>query len=506
MSQRIAVIDLGSNSARLIVMHVYHNGAYNLVYHQKESVRLSQGLEAESLLQPEAMERALATLHTFAHMCQLFEVDKTLAVATAAVRNARNGQEFVQLVRRETGIPLKAISGESEAKLGFIGALNTLDVQDALLFDLGGASTELTLVRNRRLHSAVSLPIGAVNLTERFQLHQKNSPEQLTTVAQYLADELSALPWLQNVKVPLVGIGGTARTIAKMDQRRKNYPFPKVHNYRMAAMAFDALWEEVAPLPLARRKKVPGLNSDRADIIIAGMAIIKALLTATRSNQLISSGCGVREGLFLQYYLALTEQPDVLPDPLQHSTHNMLLFCNGSREHAYHVAKLADQLWQQLQEPLSLTERDRVLLQVAAALHDIGISINYYNHARHGAYLVENARLFGLSHREQMLAAVIVSWHHGASVKYTHHKLYNEFLDTRDWDTAQKLAILLSLAESLDTTQMGLVSSVNATCQNNELQLRPTAREAIPIECDATLKHAKWIKKALNWDLTLEQA
>ena len=138
MSERIAVIDLGSNSARLIILHIYANGAYNLVYHQKESLRLGEGMGRDQLLQPAAIERSLAALRNIAQMCRIMKADTILAVATAAVRNARNGPEFLDRVGRETGLPIQAISGESEARLGYLGAINTIDVTDAVFFDLGG--------------------------------------------------------------------------------------------------------------------------------------------------------------------------------------------------------------------------------------------------------------------------------------------------------------------------------------------------------------------------------
>ena len=149
MTQRIAIVDLGSNSARLIVTHIYHNGAYNLVYQQKETVRLSRGLTADGGLLPEAMEKAIETLKNFAYMCRLFSADTIIAVATAAVRNATNGDAFVETIRRETGIPIRIISGDEEAWLGYVGVINTIDAPDALVFDLGGGSTELALIRNR---------------------------------------------------------------------------------------------------------------------------------------------------------------------------------------------------------------------------------------------------------------------------------------------------------------------------------------------------------------------
>lgn len=504
MTERLAIIDLGSNSARLIVMHIYSSGAYNLVYHQKETVRLSEGLGQSGLLQPRARERALNTLKGFAHMAQLFNVDKTLAVATAAVRNAKNGQEFMEQVRRETAIAFKIISGESEAHLGFLGVINTIAVENALLFDLGGGSTELTLIKNRKAEKVISLPIGAVNLTERFGTIGKYSETKLTEMSAYIQRELQRVPWLKNLSLPLIGVGGTARNIAKMDQKPKNYPLSRVHNYRLSSMAFEELWKDLTKTTLTQRRKYPGLSSERADIIIPGVSIVKGLFDITKGSQMIISGCGVREGLFLQYYFARKGQPEVIPDILAHSTHNMLLFYLGDTKHAQHVANLARSLFNGWQEKLALSKRDKTLLQVAALLHDIGITINYYDHARHSAYLVENARIFGLTHREQMLAAVVAGWHNGIASKYVRNKLYSEFLDEADWQIARKLAILLSLAESLDTTQMHLVKKVTASLSDNKARLHLDTAEPAPIEREAVRKYAKWFKKELGIELLIQ--
>lgn len=507
MTERIAIIDLGSNSARLIVMHIYANGAYNLVYHQKETVRLSEGMGPARTINAEAAGRAVETMRIFAHMCSLFKVDKILAVATAAVRSAKNGPALMTRIEEETGIGLESITGNTEARTGYIGVANTLDIADAVIFDLGGGSTELTLVKDRKPHKIASLPFGALTLTEQFATRDTISDRQMEDLRGYIMRHLEKISWLQDVGLPLVGVGGTARNVAKMDQKRKNYPFNKVHNYRLGDISLADLWRGLAMADYKQRLKFPGLSSERADIIVAGTTVIKCLFDVTRANRLIVSGCGVREGLFFQYYLARTGQPEVIPDLLPHSAHNMLLFYKGDTAHAYHVAGLATALFDGWRDLHRLDDRDRQLLHVAAVLHDIGITINYYDHSRHSAYLVENARLFGLTHREQMLAAVVAGWHESPAAKYMRNRLYSEFLDETDWQKARKMALLLALAESLDTTQMGVVNKVIATHKPRAAGLlAETDGRGAAIEMQALEKHRKWFKKefgvALAWQQT----
>lgn len=504
MTESVGIIDLGSNSARLIIMHVYHNSAYNLVYNQKESVRLSEGMEETQCLQPAAIKRAITTLRAFAHMCEIHKVGKIIAVATAAVRNAKNGKEFTDLIREETGITVEVISGEEEAKIGSIAVTNTLDIADALLFDLGGGSTELTLIRDHKVVNLISIPFGAITLSERFRTQDKLTETGLTALSDSIRETLRAIPWLQNIQVPLVGIGGTARNIAKMDQRQKNYPFPKIHNYHMGKISLDNLWQIITQTNLTQRRKLPGLSSERADIIVAGIDIVKILFEIVQAPHFIASGCGLREGLFMHYYLEREHQPDVLPDILMHSTRNMLLFYKGNSLHAYHVSYLALSLFDGWNELLAMNERDRVLLKTAAFLHDIGITINYYDHARHSTYLIENARLFGLTHREQMLIAVIAGWHQGINTKSV-PKTYREFLDDADWNKARKLALILALAESLDQSQMHTIQSVQATVEKTQAKLVLKAFEADAfIERQAVAKHVKWFRKEMQLPLHIE--
>ncbi|SFL95967.1 exopolyphosphatase [Pelosinus propionicus] len=505
MNQRIAIIDLGSNSARLIIVEIYPNRSYNLIYHQKDAVRLGQEADKNRQLQPEAMIRTMNLLKSFAHMCQIFHTEKILGVGTAALRNAANGSEFVKKIQEETGISITIISGEVEAKLGYLGAINTLDVADAILFDLGGGSTELTLIKERKAIKVTSLPFGAVTLTERFKLENKATEAQLTALNEFLSQELAKVPWLRTLNLPLIGIGGTARSIGKMEQKRNHYPLLKLHNYRTSSYSFHSLWEDVIKMSCAQRRKIAGLSSERADIIISGLAIVKHLFEKIDSTQLIISSCGVREGLFLQYYLSQTGQAELL-DPLSHSTDNMLSFYRGNTKHSNQVAKLANGLFDDWQEVLGLQPRSRTLLQVAALLHDIGIAVSYYDHARHSAYLIENARLFGLSHREQIMAAIIAGWHHSPSVKYSYNRIYNEFLDAANWQTARKLALLLALAESLDTTQMSLAEKITTSISKKQAQLIVTTKQELLLELQAVKKHSKWFKRETGLELTVSIA
>ena len=259
--QRIAIIDIGSNSARLVVSHIYKNGAYNMVYNQKEALRLSQKVDGQNMLTEEAFTSTIDTMRSFAHMCKVYQADKTIAVATAAIRNATNGAELVAKVAEETGIQLHIISGKTEAYISYLGVINTLDVKNGIIFDLGGGSTELILFKNRKILESVSLPLGAVNTTGMFNIRNEMPPNVYNDVSAFVMSRLNQYPWLKQNNLPLIGVGGTARTVAKIIQRAKKYPATKIHNYAYPVQTFRSFFNKLRLTNLEQRKKISGLSS-----------------------------------------------------------------------------------------------------------------------------------------------------------------------------------------------------------------------------------------------------
>ena len=296
--QRIAIIDVGSNSARLVISHIYKSGSYNMVFNQKEMLRLAQKTEGDGLLSKEAFDSTLQVMQSFAYMCRQYKTDKIIAVATAAIRNARNGSQLAKEVFEKTGIRLHIISGNMEAQLSYLGVINTLPMKDGIVFDLGGGSTELILFRNRKLVESVSIPLGAVNTTDIFHIRDTMPSSAYSDINFFISTRMEQYPWLKDANLPLIGVGGTARTVAKMIQRSRNYPSSRVHNYIYSAQSFRALFKKLQGTTLEERRNIPGLSEERADIILAGASIINCLLTQTNSKRIVTSGCGLREGLF----------------------------------------------------------------------------------------------------------------------------------------------------------------------------------------------------------------
>lgn len=502
--QRIAIIDIGSNSARLVISHIYTSGAYNMVYNQKEALRLSQKVNDNNLLTEEAFSSTIDTMRSFAHMCKVYQADKIIAVATAAIRNASNGAELVAKVAEETGIQLHIISGNTEAYISYLGVINTLDVKNGIIFDLGGGSTELILFKNRKLVESVSVPLGAVNTTGMFNIRNEMAPNVYNDLCAFVMSRLEQYPWIKQSGLPLIGVGGTARTVAKIIQRAKKYPATKIHNYAYPVQTFRSFFNKLRLTNLEQRKKISGLSSERSDIILAGSSIISCLLEVTGAKKLITSGCGLREGLFYDYYSKANNVPIIAKNILERSRENTLRLFESDTSHARHITKLALAMFDGWMELHKLRKSNRRLLETAALLHDIGITINFYSHARHSAYMIQNAKLFGLTHKEQIITSAVAGWHNGVSKNYFKSRFYKEMLTENNWKLINKLALMLALAESLDYSEMRMIHSLTATFNKKNAVLSIRAEQIPTIEMHQIKAHLPWFKKTFGLELKVE--
>jgi len=502
--QRVAIIDIGSNSARLVIINIYGNKAYNMIFNQKEALRLSQKIDVFGNFTKEAFQETMDTMHSFAYMCKLYQAERIVAVATAAIRTARNGSDLVDQVIKETGINLHMIPGTTEAHISYLGVINTIDVKDGLIFDLGGGSTELILFRDRKVVNTVSLPFGAVNMTSMFNTKDTLLPGVAGDFNFFVASQLAKFPWIKDSKLPLIGVGGTARTAGKMIQRAKHYPLSKIHNYSFSAQNFRLIYKKLLGTSYAQRKKIPGLSADRADIILAGTSIINCLFEGTGSKKLIVSGCGLRDGLFYDYYSKAEHTELIAPDILKASTLNILNLYANDVVHSQHVCDLSLAMFDGWAKLHGLPKGDRRLLETAALLHDIGITINYYSHARHSAYMILNAKLFGLTHKEQMIVAAIAGWHNGIAKGYFKEAAFKDMLTDKEWNNINKCALILALAEGLDYSETHRISRIEASTAKSKANLKLYSKGPAGVEQHQIELLAPWFTKTMGVSLAAE--
>jgi exopolyphosphatase/guanosine-5'-triphosphate,3'-diphosphate pyrophosphatase len=474
--ERLAVIDLGSNSFRLVVFTA-GEGWWKRTDEIYEPVRIGQGLMASGKLGEEPMQRALATLDVFAHFCRASGLggDAVDAVATSAIRDAANADGFLERARERLGLPIRVLSREEEARYGYLAAANSTTLTRGCVLDLGGGSLQLVDVAERLERQSGSWPLGTVRMSERFL--PPNGPakrRQLEELRAHVAATLEEASWLADAArspgARLVGIGGTVRNLAAAAQRAAGLPSNGVQGMVIERAALDELVQRLASLPADERASVPGIKPARADLILAGAVVVQGVLEAGGFDSLETTEAGLREGVFFERYLAAQPLP-LFDDVRRASVMNMAAQYHFDGQHTRHVAELALGMFDEL-AALGLHEgdpRERELLWAASMLHDIGMSIDYDDHHKHSRYLILNGALPGFTPVETAIIAQAARYHRkGMPVAGPMGALFGE----GDQERLDRCAALLRLAEDLERSRDQLVRRTSIALSGEEVELR----------------------------------
>jgi len=456
----IGVMDIGSNTARCVVFDTSRAGSVRAVYQTKDAPRLGSETGADSSLSPEAMVRGVATVRRFARAVRALKVPKTLAVATSAVRDAPNGPEFVRDVARSTGVSLRTLSGTEEARYAYLGIASAWELSNDLVCDLGGGSLQLAEVRGGSLHNSVSLPLGVLRLSQRFFDHDPPKRREVDSLREHVRGTLaSVLEAFGGGPYRIFGIGGTVRSLARASIEFREYPVRRVHGYLLYENDIDALEELLSEMPAVRRRAVTGIGGDRADVVLAGIAVFSELLRAVKAEGIVVSGTGIREGIALESIGAK------LPDPAETLAQRSTVAASESfafdLKHGLEVAETATALFQLLADRFEGGRSEALALRVAAWMHDAGVAIDLWNHARHSSYLIQNYPIWGLDQREVLLAAMAACLHEGKNaVPSEWKKGFLPIIGPSDLEKAVRLGAILGVAEMLAPVQpkFGLAS------------------------------------------------
>ena len=447
-AQSLGVIDLGSNTARLVVFGISSSGVIWPRSEAKEVPRLGLDTDVDGRLSDEAMERGIEALGRFAAALKPEGAIPTLAVATSAVRDAPNGDDFVVRVRRATGIPLRILSGPEEARLAYLGVASAWELHDDLVCDLGGGSLQLGLVLEGRLRNSVSLPLGTLRLMRRFIAEDPPREKELDRLREHLGDVLhSTVDAFGATGSRLFAVGGTIRALARAAINIQEYPVPSVHGYVLRKRQLSALSELLLEMTTEKRKAVPGIGSDRADVIVPGLLMFTELLRVIREDEIVVSGTGIREGLALEAIgVQLPATGATLVDRSISAASETLSF-GIDRARALQEGTLS--LFDGLADRFGWAGSERLALGAASGLHDAGISIDLWHHAEHAAYLLEHYPVWGLSHREMLLAALVARLHEGDGPPPHWRKDFAAVVRPNDLETGQRLSVLLFSVERL---------------------------------------------------------
>ncbi len=489
---------------RLLVAEYDRASGLTIVDELKDQPRLARGLAATGCLDDDAMARAMESLRRMRDVCQRRGVHRIAAVATAAVREAENGPWFVRRVRQELDIPLRIIDAETEAALSYRSVAHhfALAGERALVADIGGGSLELIGAVDGLVELTLSLPLGAVRLTELYLPGDRPAYKEVGAVRPFIRRQLKReLPWREWAGATVIGSGGTFTTLGRIVQARRGLsPADPVHGVEVTAAEVEQLIDWLASRSAEQRRQVPGLNPARADIILAGLAVTAELLDWIRGRSLTVSAFGLREGLLLE--MAGAEEP-VLRDPLR-LFREFAERCQSDRRHVEHVRELALQLFDQLGEELGCAPEERLLLEAAGLLHDVGQLVSYRKHHKHSYQLITHAERLGLAPRDRELVALISRYHRRSGPRSKHPEF--AALSAADQAVVRRLSGLLRVADGLDRGHSASVKQVEVELASEALRLRLTAADPggdLGLECWGGSRKADVLAKLLRRDVEI---
>ncbi len=472
----VGIIDIGSNTVRLSVVDVRPDGAWVVRHEEKAALRLAARLQADGSLGAGAVEDTARVIGDFAAAGADWGVSLWLAVGTAAVRQATDGPQFVREITRRTGVPIRLLPAEEEAALGLVGALNTLDVRDGCAVDIGGGSMEITRFTERRRLWGVSLSVGAVTAARRFGLEDRATARALRALGDALQAEASSVAdrFEEARGLPLVGIGGSVRALAKLDRRRRRYPLLSMHNYVLAPDTVLALRAELTAMQARERLHLPGVAADRADLLGAGAALLGWVVERVRPARLLVSGSGLREGLLYRHLLRDRPQP-LVDDVLASSVQNLERWHGLPPARGDRLAELASVLWEAL-GPLAGPAGASLgrLAPVASRLRHLGTTISYYDWERHTAYILREGRLFGVDHRQRLLLAAAAGYDGAVRLREALAP-YAVILAPDDERLATCLGITVALAHALDGAARGRAMPLKISVLPSAVRITPAA-------------------------------
>jgi len=500
--RRLAAIDVGTNSLRLIVVEASPDGSYRLIDDEKAITRLGRGFYESGTLQPQTMLESAVTIARMRGIAEGYGVDRLRVVGTSAVREASNQAEFLALVKEKAGLDLEVISAEDEAKLAYMSVDHAFDIGriGVAVVDIGGGSTEIVLSSSGVVEAVATLRLGAVRLTERYgpgddslssrdagkKAHRQGFGAMRRHVREMLEEELGRPPFVPQM---MFGTGGTFTTLAAISMHRGQgrsesdlLPFT-VRGYEMQRSEVRHLLDWLRGMPVRARARVPGMSPDRAEIIVAGLTIAESVMKQLGVNALRIHDRGIRDGIILEMIRELyppASRPAHDPRDRLRCARQFGLACRYEEPHSNHVAMLATQLFDQVamqtrgsREWASAVNRE--LLEAAAILHDIGYFINYSRHHKHSYHMIIHSDLPGFTHREREIVANVARYHRRAEPKSRHPSFGG--MTPADQDLVRRLSSILRIADGLDRRHVQAVQGIDVVVARDAARVIVTAEE-----------------------------
>ncbi|MDQ0199116.1 Ppx/GppA family phosphatase [Neobacillus ginsengisoli] len=505
MDNNKAIIDIGSNTIRLIIYRIKAENMIKEMENIKVSARLQNYIDHNQILNPEGINVLLKTLMVFKEIISLHKVTSTKAVATAAIRQAKNQDEIKQCINDKIGISVKILSEEEEAFYGFLGVIRATDINDGITIDLGGGSIEITRFSNRKMVNYHSFPMGVLSLNQQFVKNKIPTDLEISELSNYLQLKFQRLKWLGNCQLPIIGIGGSARNLGEIDLCMKDYPLHSLHQYEMKIKDILMVKAKLESLSLQELQNVKGLSKERSDIIFPAIEVFLSIYRTVNAPFFQLSEKGIRDGIM---YDEIKDQRlnenDFHPNldvTLQQIALEFDIDLEKRLQVVNTVKRLCDTFGQA--EILEVDEQDLNDLRFAGYLYNLGEFFERDSASAHTFYFITNQSIEGFSHKDRIKLALLASYQSKDAFK-NYVKPFKEWFPKKDRRKLRILGSLLKLSFALNRTKRNII--LGAKCQEKEghLHLELYCNKSWQIEQQEAEKQIRHLEKSLGRTIVLE--
>ncbi|GAA0359476.1 exopolyphosphatase [Alkalibacterium iburiense] len=500
-NERFGLLDIGSNTIRLVVFEMDESHSIYELQNIKTPARLVQYLDEDRNMSEEGITVLINVLRSFTEIAERYSIHKSRAIATAAIRQSANRDAILERVEQELGLTLEILPEEKEAYYGNYAVRYTMDVMDGISIDIGGGSTELTYFKDKEVKESISFPFGAVSLQKQFfDGKNHNDKNAIKKARQWVSDQFHSLDWLVKAKVPLVGIGGSARNYAEIHQRQVDYPIAGIHEYQMNVKELNQTFSLLESSSMEELSDLDGLSEDRRDIIIPAGIVFTELMKAMKSKAFIISNRGLREGIMIEEINKKNPDAYDLYGVKRQTVQRLFKQYNIRPISAHQRIILADRLIALLTEKsvLNVEQNELDLLHYGATLYYLGSYIEDDSKSQHTFYIISNSNLHGFTHQDRVRLALMAS--------YKNRSLFKQYVnDVDDWyeekekDTLLYLGCIIKFAEALSDSHVNFVQDMDLLeGEEGSYELHVTYKgDAIAEEYRAN-KHKNHLERALG--------
>lgn len=461
---KIAIVLVETYYAKLVIANVSQDNYFSICDVEVEPILFGLEMDDDHFLKKNQIVSIISTLKNFRKICDMFSVQKTIAVASF-VKDSKpmNLYSFFDEIFVTCGFRFNLMTPDEQNVAIYTGIINSYDIPKGLIVSIGCDNIHLIHYNRRNILNQAFIPVGPKSLVEMYPLKKYSKEEAFEKVSKYIKSQLSDFDWLKDIEpeYTIVGNGSYFEDLSKMDRIYTKYPLEKDDGYVLKTADIDHILSQVKSLELDENKRIKGLIEPRADVFGYGVAIIKAIVDEIPRESVTITTRSLIEGLLFNSVTPTTiEKPnsDIVGFSVMAQTSEYEANSTKHNEQVYNLSML---LFKQLRVLHKLPRGYVKVLRVASYMHDVGKRISYKNHASHSFEVVLSSEIYGLTHRELILASFVASLHSGGEIKMSDWAKYNGILTVDDIDATKKLGIILRLAECFDRTKNSVIVDIN---------------------------------------------